>query len=62
VLRGQIQDHGPGLRGKQHMNPHKIMRLNMRSGELREQEREQGSQQRFSSSSHVVHKLKEAQI
>ncbi len=36
--------------------------LNMRSGELREQELEQGSQQRFPSSSHVVNKLKEAQI
>ena len=36
--------------------------LNMRSGELREQELEQGSQQRFSSSSHVVNQLKEAQI
>ena len=36
--------------------------LNMRSGELREQDLEQGSQQRFPSSSHVVHKLKEAQI
>src|SRR5262245_31872040 len=34
----------------------------MRSGELREQEREQGSQQRFPSSSHVVHQLKEAPI
>jgi len=29
---------------------------------LREQELEQGSQQRFPSSSHVMHKLKEAQI
>ncbi len=38
------------------------LRLNMRSGELREQELEQGSQQRFPSSSHVVNKLKEAQI
>ena len=36
--------------------------LNMRSGELCEQELEQGSQQRFPSSSHVVNKLKEAQI
>jgi hypothetical protein len=34
--------------------------LNMRSGELREQEFEQSSQQRFPSSSHVVNKLKEA--
>ena len=34
----------------------------MHSGELREQELEQGSQQRFPSSSHVVNKLKEAQI
>ncbi len=34
----------------------------MRSRELREQELEQGSQQRFPSSSHVMHKLKEAQI
>ena len=40
----------------------KTVRLNMRSGELREQDLEQGSQQRFPSSSHVVHKLKEAQI
>ena len=37
-------------------------RLNMRSGELRKQELEQSSQQRFPSSSHVVHKLTEAQI
>ena len=36
--------------------------LNMRSGELREQELKQGSQQCFPSSSHVMHKLKEAQI
>jgi hypothetical protein len=36
--------------------------LNMRFGELREQEFEQGTQQRFPSSSHVVHKLKEPQI
>src|SRR6266487_7074704 len=36
--------------------------LNMRSGELREQELAQGSQQRFPSSSHVVNKRKEAQI
>jgi len=34
--------------------------LNMRSGELREQELEQGSQQRFPSSSHVVNTRKEA--
>jgi len=34
----------------------------MRSGELREQELEQGSQQRFTSSSHIVNKRKEAQI
>ncbi len=34
----------------------------MRSGELREQELEQGFQQRFPSSSHVVNKFKEAQI
>jgi hypothetical protein len=34
----------------------------MRSGELRQQDLEQGSQQRFPSSSHVVNKLKEAQI
>jgi len=39
-----------------------ILRLNMRSGELREQELEQGSQQGFPSSSHVVNVLKEAQI
>ena len=39
-----------------------IVWLNMRSGELREQELAQGSQQRFPSSSHVMHKLKEAQI
>ena len=34
----------------------------MRSGELREQELEQGSQQRFPSSSHVVNNRKEAPI
>ena len=34
----------------------------MRSGELREQELEQGSQQRFTSASHIVNKLKKAQI
>ena len=36
--------------------------LNMRSRELREQEIEQRSQQRFPSSSHVVNKLKKASI
>ena len=47
----------PHRRGE-HIKP----RLNMRSGELRKQELEQSSQQRFPSSSHVVHKLTEAQI
>ena len=36
--------------------------LNMRSRELCEQELEQGSQQGFPSSSHVVNELKEAQL
>ncbi len=46
-------------RKKQH---NKGIWLNMRSGELREQELGQGFQQRFPSSSHVVNKFKEAQI
>ena len=50
------RDHGAAEKAE------KRQRLNMRSGELREQDLEQGSQQRFPSSSHVVHKLKEAQI
>jgi hypothetical protein len=36
--------------------------LTMRAGELREQELEQGSQQRVPSSSHVVNTRKEASI
>ena len=51
------RDHGAAEKAEK-----KRQRLNMRSGELREQDLEQGSQQRFPSSSHVVHKLKEAQI
>jgi hypothetical protein len=56
LMRGGI------VNAPERRKPMDEQRLNMGSGELREQELEQGSQQCFPSSSHVMHKLKEAQI